>query len=249
MTTDEFENPDSSPVPPYDRTWRHPAEVADSARTTHLTNAPPLGRRLTAITVLASAVSSLVVLAIAVPRGVQEYGRDEPDSTSTTITAPVKGNAIGPLAILRGSRGSTSALSLGDGLWLVATESFDASAVLSKASFSVVRQDRLAGVSIIRLINGASAPALDFSHLKSSLTSDQLSKYTIVDAFRQHEVAPEPSLTSRSKSGVHPVNMTSTIKGIALALDRRNRIVGVLVRHDHAQWSLTRDALLALATP
>ena len=247
-TADEFENPDQSPLPPYDRAWRHPAELADAARASHMTAAPPLSRRLTALTVLASAVSSLVVLAIAVPRGVQDLTTDEPAATTTTVVR-VKGNAGSSLGILRGTNGSTSALSLGDRRWLVATESLRSLAGLAPGAISVVREDRVAGVSVITTATGAKVPALDTDHVRTALTSDQLARYTIVDAFRRHEVAPEPSLSSQSKSGVHPVNMTSAIKGIALALDRQNRVVGVLVRHDHAQWSLTRETLLALAAP
>jgi hypothetical protein len=221
--------------------------MADAARASHMTTAPPLGRRLTAITVLASAVSSLVVLAIAVPRGVQELTTDEPTTTTTVVR--VKGNAGVSLGILRGTNGSTSALSLGNRHWLVATESLKSLSGLSPDTISVVREDRVAGVSVITTATGATVPALDTHHVKTSLTSDQLAGYTIVDAFRRHEVAPEPSLSSQSRSGVHPVNMASAINGIALALDRNNRVVGVLVRHDHAQWSLTRETLLALAAP
>ncbi len=209
--------------------------------------APPLGRRLTAITVLVSAVSSLVVFAIAIPRGVQGNSQDDPPTTTTIVR--VKGSTVGSLGILRGADGSTSALSLGDRHWLVATESLKTLVGSPNGRFSVVRQDRTAGVSVIKTGSGATGPALDVDHLKPSLTSDQLARYVIVDAFRHHEVAPEPSLSSQSKIGVHPVNMTSVINGIALALDRKNRVVGVLVRHDHAQWSLTRETLLGLAEP
>ncbi len=248
MTADEFENPDSSPVPPYDRTWRHPAELADAARDSHLRTAPPLGRRLTAITVLASVVSSLVVLAIAIPRGVQDYSGDDPRVTTTTVVI-VRGSGLTSLGVLGGADGSTSAVSLGSRHWLVATESLRILAASSRKKFSVVRQDRLAGVTIIKLATGSAAPAVDLTHVKDSLTSDELPRYTIVDAFRHHEAAPEPSLSSQSKTGVHPVNMSTPINGIALVLDRMGRVAGVLVRHDHAEWSLTRETLLALAAP
>jgi hypothetical protein len=209
--------------------------------------APPLGRRLTAITVIASAVSSLVVLGITVPRGVQELSREEPATTTTIVR--VKGRAGTSLGILQGADGSTSALPIGNGRWLVATESLSMLGESSNNRYSVVRHDRIAGVTVIRTASGTVAPTLDLTHIRDALTSGELARFTIVDAFQRHEVAPEPSLSSQSKSGVHPVNMTSVINGIALALDRKNRVVGVLVRHDHAQWSLTRETLLALAAP
>lgn len=246
MTADEFENPDSSPVPPHDRTWRHPAELADAQRSAHLT-APPLGRRLTAITVVVSALSSFVVLSIAVPRGIQEYSESSPDTTTTTVVAPVRGTAAGSLGILDGRLGATSALSLGNGRWLVATETLGGPGTDKR--YTVLREDRVTGLSVIRVAGGGSAPAVDLAHMHRALTSEQLSGFTIVDAFGRHEVAPEPSLTSQSKAGVHPVNMSSSIRGIALALDRKSRVVGVLVRHDHAQWSLTRETVQSLATP
>lgn len=248
MTADEFENPDQSPVPPYDRAWRHPAELADAARTSHMRTAPPLGRRLTAITVVASAVSSLVILGIAIPRGVNELSADDEPATTTTVVR-VKGNAVAALGILRGGGGSTSAVSLGNRRWLVATESLETLQISSGNTISVVRQDRVRGLSVITTASDTAIPALDTAHVKKSLTSEQLKDYTIIDAFRHHVVAPEPSLSSQSRPGMHPVNMTSVINGIALALDSYDHVVGVLVRHDHAQWSLTLETLLSLTAP
>ena len=73
MSADEFENQDQAPVPAYERTWRHPAEMADAARTDFLTTPPRISRRLTAFAAGLSLVASGAVLAIAIPKGISSY--------------------------------------------------------------------------------------------------------------------------------------------------------------------------------
>ena len=73
MSADEFENQDPAPVPAYERTWRHPAEMADAARTDFLASQPRISRRLTAFAAGVSLVASGAVLAIAIPKGISSY--------------------------------------------------------------------------------------------------------------------------------------------------------------------------------
>lgn len=252
MTTDDFENPDSTPVPPYDRSWRHPAEMADAQRSLHLGSAPPLGRRLTALTVIASTFASIAVLAVAIPKGIEDAAQanDEPDIT-TTVPPTAKGASNSSLAVVRGAKGSTTALSLGNGRWLVSSEALAATGPSqTNPAFSVEKSDDVVGLSVIRVTNNTpSAPATDFTHLHEQLPVNELAKYKIFDAFQDHDVAPEPSLIMSSKDHAQPVNMKNPIKGVAVVVDDDQRLVGILVRHHHSEWSVTRRALLSLTAP
>lgn len=252
VTTDDFENPDSSPVPHYERGWRHPAEFADAERSRHLGTAPPLGRRLTALTVIASVLTSVVVLTVAIPKGIEEYAQFEADSVITTTTiVRIKGSVQSSLAVLRGPHGTTSALSLGNNQWLVASESVAVkkSSALMNQNYTVVRTNSALGLAVIAVKNGTELPAVDMSHMMTALNSHELPKYQIMDAFQSHDVAPEPSISLQQATNAHPVNMASPIKGLAAVMNREGHLVGVLVRREHAEWALTRQAFLSIATP
>lgn len=251
VTTDDFENPDSSPVPPYDRNWRHPAEVADTERARHLGTAPPLGRRLTALTVIACVLTSLAVLTVAIPKGIEEYAQAEQDEIviPTSTVVPPKGSGIRTIVGLRGLADVTTALSLGNRRWLVATEDITPRRFPASygAGFTVIREDKEIGLSVIQLKAGEEVPAIETADFAAELTSEELEDCNIVDAFQAHTLAAEPSLTSEESNDFHPVNMETSIKGIAVAVNKANKIVGVLVRKGHAQWAVSRDALLRLA--
>lgn len=250
MTSDDFENPNSSPVPPYDRRWRHPAEVADTERARHLGSSPPLGRRLTALTVIASVLTSLAVLTVAIPKGIEEYTQLEQDDASSTSTVPpVKGAGRASIAVFRGAHGATSALSLGDRTWLVASEAINSrhSSTSFTSPFTVIRENKELGLSVIRVKDGSNVPAFNPDNIDDLLTTDELANCHIIDAFQIHSLASEPSLTSREMNDSHPINMETAIKGLAVALNNAGNIVGVLVRKGHSQWAVSRQALLALA--
>jgi hypothetical protein len=252
VTTDDFENPDSSPVPHYERDWRHPAEFADAERSRHLGSAPPLGRRLTALTVIASVLTSVAVLTVAIPKGIEEYTQFEAETSATTTTiVRVKGSLASSIAVLRGPHGTTSALSLGNRQWLVSSESVAVkkSSALTNQTYTVIRTNEAIGLTVIAVKNGIEVPAVDFFRVESSLTSRELSKYQIMDAFQSHEVALEPSISLHQTTDAHPVNMASPIKGVAVVMNRQGHLVGVLVRRGHAEWALTRQAFLSIATP
>ncbi|MDP5069122.1 MAG: hypothetical protein NWP35_06390 [Ilumatobacteraceae bacterium] len=65
MSTDDFNTPSSSGPDPL-----HPAERSAAHSSEFIMNPPPVGRRLSAVTASISVFASLVVLAIAVPKGI-----------------------------------------------------------------------------------------------------------------------------------------------------------------------------------
>lgn len=249
MTTDDFENPDSSPLPPYDRDWRHPAEVADTERARHLGASPPLGRRLTALTVIASVLTSLVVLTVAIPKGIEGYTQDDDEEVSPTSTVmPVKGSAKASIAVLRGAHGSTSALSLGNSTWLVSSEAIRAKSTSTayEEPFTVLRENKELGLSVIQVDSAKEIPAVNFERIDDELTLDELPDCRIVDAFQVHTVASEPSLVLQSYDDYHPINMTTSVKGLAIVVNNQQDVVGVVVRAAHAHRMVSKKALLKL---
>jgi hypothetical protein len=249
VTTDDFENPDSSPISPHDRRWRHPAEVADSERSRHLGTSPPLGRRLTALTVIVSVLTSLAVLTVAIPKGIEEYTQAEENESVSTSTIPaVKGSGVASIVGLRGLDEKTTALSLGNRDWLVASESINAGTFAARygSSFKVLRENKEIGISVIRIKAGERIPAFNTKNIDDQITADELHDCRIIDAFQIHSLASEPSLVSEKKSDSHPINMETSIKGLAVALNKVGNIVAVLVRKGHSQWVVSRSALLAL---
>jgi hypothetical protein len=117
----------------------------------------------------------------------------------------------------------------------------------STYTYSVIRENKDVGLSVIRMNAESNIPAFNLGNVAGQLTSDELVDCHIIDAFQVHKLASEPSLQSQRLTDSHPVNMETSIKGIAVALDKSGDIVGVLVRKGHAQWAVSRDALLALA--
>lgn len=257
MTTDDFENPDSSPLPPYDRNWRHPAEVADTERSRHLGVSPPLGRRLTALTVIASVLTSLAVLTVAIPKGIEGYTQNldndviaNSDTLPVATTVPsVKGSGLTSISGLYGLNNATSALSLGNRTWLVASEDITMRKVSAAygASFSVLRENKEMGLSVIRINSGVMMPAVTFDNIDEQLTSEELPDCRIVDAFQVHTLASEPSLDLQPLDDSHPVNMETSVKGLAVVLNNQQEIVGVVVRNAHAHRIVPKKALFELA--
>lgn len=250
MTTDDFENPDSWPVPPYDRNWRHPAEVADTERSRHLGSSPPLGRRLTALTVIASVLTSLAVLTVAIPKGIEGYIQSDNDTAISPTTVPtVKGSGLASIVGLRGIGGKTSALSLGNRLWLVATEDITPRKLQADfgSEFTVVRENRDVGLSVIRVDAGEEIPPFNFNNIVDVLSSDDLHDCQIFDAFQVHSLASEPSFESQESSGAHPINMNTSVRGLAVVIDEASNIVGLIVRKEHAHRIVPGTAVKYLA--
>ena len=86
---DEFDNEDSAPLPPHERTWRHPAEVSNNLRTEHSLKAapPPIGRRAAALVAFVSIVASATLMLVTVQKGVSEPIAEPVDVTSTSLPA------------------------------------------------------------------------------------------------------------------------------------------------------------------
>ncbi len=257
MSTDEFENQDSAPVPAYDRTWRHPAEMADAARTDFLATQPRISRRLTAFAAGISVVASGAVLAIAIPKGISSY-RDNAEaeiqvSPSTTVSR-VKNYSPKEMTVIKSDTGTTSALSLGNGVWIAASGDIAAATSLSITSGSgldapvkIVATDPATGLALVHCEDkSAWGTAPDLSRLIDPTQISDLSKYRIVDTATSETFVAHPSLSTNNGSSDMPLNSTDTIHGLATVRDSQGQLVGIVVRRDHSVWMLNKASIISM---
>ena len=257
MSADEFENQNPAPVPAYERTWRHPAEMADAARTDFLATQPRISRRLTAFAAGISVVASGAVLAIAIPKGISSY-RDNAEaeiqvSPSTTVSR-VKNYSPKEMTVIKSDTGTTSALSLGKGVWIVASGDIAAATSLSITSESgldapvkIVATDPATGLALVHCEDkSAWGTAPDLSRLIDPTQISDLSKYRIVDTATSETFVAHPSLSTNNGSTDMPLNSTDTIHGLATVRDSQGQLVGIVVRRDHSIWMLNKASIISL---
>lgn len=257
MSADEFENKDSAPVPAYERTWRHPAEMADAVRTDFLATQPRISRRLTAFAAGISLVASGAVLTIAIPKGISSYREDIEAalqvSPSSTVT-PVKNYSPKEMVVIKSDTGTTSALSLGNGVWIAASDDIATATSLWVTSESgldtpvrVVAEDPATGLALL-LCEDKSAwgTAPDLSRLIDPTQISDLSKYRIVDTATSETFDAQPSLSTNKESTDMPINSTDAIHGLATVRDSEGWLVGIVVRRDHSAWILNKNSIISI---
>ena len=257
MSADEFENQDPAPVPAYERTWRHPAEMADAARTDFLATPPRISRRLTAFAAGISMVASGAVLTIAIPKGISSY-QDNAEAeiqVSPSSTVPrVKNYSPKEMAVIKSDTGTTSALSLGNGVWIAASDDIAAATSLSVTSESgldaavkIVATDPATGLALVHCEDkSAWGTAPDLSHLIDPTQISDLSKYRIVDTATSETFDAQPSLSTNNDSTDMPINSTDAIHGLATVRDSEGQLVGIVVRRDHSAWILNKNSIISM---
>jgi hypothetical protein len=250
VDTSDFDESEPAPLPAYDRQWRHPAEHAAADRTHHLSTAPPLSRRLSAVSAVISVIASIAVLVIAIPKGVADYTDDAADDLNST-TVPVKGAFGTSMAVASSAKGPTSAVSLGNGYWLVALDGIEptdniwlTSATTEDVPAILIAQDQRAGIALLKCDHpDAIGPMLDTDQLIDSSALKDLSPYRVVDSFTEQLYTPERSFKSVSIETDTPINMPEVIRGVATMTDRRGRLVGIVVRRGYSAWMLSKGSL------
>ena len=257
MSADEFENQDQAPVPAYERTWRHPAEMADAARSDFLTTQPKISRRLTAFAAGLSLVASGAVLAIAIPKGISSYREDIEAvfqvSPSSTVSL-VKNYSPKEMTVIKSDAGTTSALSLGNGVWIAASDDLTTATSLwvtsetgLTAPVKIVASDPSTGLALVHCEEkSAWGPAPDLSHLIDPTQISDLSKYRIVDTATSETFDVQPSLSTNKNSTDMPINSTDAIHGLATVRDSQGQLVGIVVRRDHSAWILNKSSIVSM---
>lgn len=257
MSADEFENQDPAPVPAYERTWRHPAEMADAARTDFLATPPRISRRLTAFAAGISVVASGAVLAIAIPKGIssnrEDIGAVLQESPSSTISR-VKNYLPQEMVVINSDAGSTSAFSLGNGTWITssddiatATSLWVTSAAGLNVPVQIVAKDSATGLALVNCEDkSAWGTAPDLSHLIDPNQISDLSQYRIVDTATSETFDAQPSLSTDNDSTDMPINSTDAIHGLATVRDSQGQLVGIVVRRDHSVWMLNKASIISM---
>jgi len=258
VSADEFENQDPAPVPAYERTWRHPAEMADAARTDFLATQPRISRRLSAFAAGISLVASGAVLAVAIPKGVSSY-REEAETklqvSPSSTAVPVKNYSPKEMAVIKSDTGTTSALSLGNGVWIAASDDIATSTSLSVTSESgldlpvrVVVRDRATGLALVHCgEKSAWGSVPDLSHLIDPTLISDLSKYQIVDTATSEIFDAQPSLSTNNDSTDMPINSTDAIHGLATVRNSEGQLVGIVVRRGHSAWILNKNSIIRMS--
>ena len=255
MTSDEFEREHKSPLSPDERMWRHPAEHADAERNKHLSHTPPLGRRLTALTATVCVVASIAVLVIAVPKGISEYVEAEAESTTTISSiVPTKGSLQPLVATVNGSKGATTAVSLGHDCWVVATDAVD----ISERMWLTVDSGEEFLVKYVSTSSDGSAALLhltpniprevpsDWATYMTPKSSSELRPFSMLDMHGLHHLTDEESLPLRADKNDIPLTTDSPINGAAAIINEQMSVVGVAVVSDHGTWFLRKESLRSL---
>jgi hypothetical protein len=257
VTADEFERENKAPLSPDERMWRHPTELADVERNKHLLHSPPLGRRLTALTATISAIASLAILSVAIPKGIREFSEAEAVAVTTTVDVPLVKNALTSLiATASGPKGTTTAVSIGAGAWVVAAEAVDTNQPiwLTLESGKQVRVPYISTnddetVVLLRLTAKKSPEVTkNWESYLQPTSPNELEKFSIVDRYGVHYLGHEPSVRHLAEPQELPLLTDSPIDGAAAFIDKMMNVVGVAFDSHHSTWFLPKDSLMALLT-
>lgn len=255
MTADEFERNHKAPLSPDERVWRHPAEIADVERNKHLLHSPPLGRRLTALTASVSLIASLAVLGIAIPKGISEIAESEAEIVTTTAEVPQVKSALSTLvATANGTKGATTAISIGFNAWVVAAESVDIAETIwltlesgEEVRVPYISTNKDASVVLLRLDAAvAKTSEADWVEYLSPKTPADLQKFSIIDRYGVHHLGQEQSVRLQAEPEDIPLVTDSPIDGAAAFIDKKMNIVGVAFDSHHSTWFLPKESLLSL---
>lgn len=254
MTADEFDKEHHAPLAPDERMWRHPAEHADVERNKHLSHAPPLGRRLTALTATVCVIASVAILATAVPKGISDYIDSEAFAVTTTSSAPqVKGAVLPLLATASGSKGSTTAVSLGYGCWLVSADAIDIDEPmwLTLESGDMVQVEYVSthpdGVAaLLHLSTGSLQMSEVWDGYLTPEKPTDLRQFSIVDIHGIHHLTEEESFQLRENKETLPLILDTPISGAAVVVDEKMTPVGIVVKSKHSTYFSHKTLVLSL---
>jgi hypothetical protein len=145
-------------------------------------------------------------------------------------------------------------LSLGKGVWIVASGDIAAATSLSITSESgldapvkIVATDPATGLALVHCEDkSAWGTAPDLSRLIDPTQISDLSKYRIVDTATSETFVAHPSLSTNNGSTDMPLNSTDTIHGLATVRDSQGQLVGIVVRRDHSIWMLNKASIISL---
>ncbi len=200
-----------------------------------------------------SILASVIVLIIAVPKGIEDYREDAEEFIPTSV--PVKSQTMSRfLATAKSSQGLTSAVSVGNGVWVLASNmvSPGQDVVVSTASGSsfVIRQVASfpeSGISVMHCVTSCSSEhEIEIKKLADPRSITNLHQMRVVDAFSEQAMQMSPSVAMVGQTPDSPIHVNEAINGVAVALNSANKVVGIVVRKNHSNWLLGKENLEAI---
>lgn len=230
-----------------DREWQHPAERAATGSPGFIMNPPPLGRRLAMLTATVSVIASIAILVVAVPKGVDEYV-DEPEPTTTLSI--VKGAISDEYAVISTANGKTCGINVSNGTWIVAADEVrDDTAAWVETSGGerteaiVSRSSALPALAVVQVETRPTAVASQAP--LSLVAADEVHKYSVVDCISRAKMSLRITPSVQQSSVSIPVYVNGDINGIGAVVDEKNKLVGLVYEHDHAERLLEGETFVA----
>lgn len=241
----EGDDGDVAPLPPYDRQWRHPAEISDESRRRHAVESapPPVGRRVTALVAFVSLVASVVIAMVTVPKGIDQG--PEVSSSTTGVAAPTKGGASGSVAQARANPAVAVAPHI-----VVSTQPPSAGGTVTLTDgTSVTATPLLAGeehgITIMRTDEDVTPVINELSDDEFRYLGDE-GRLSLVLADGTKETT-RLGVSTRDPGRWWPLSIqTPAHSSIARIVDEDDALVGIAVRENHGTWALTIADLLAM---
>ena len=244
-------------MPPGERAWRHPAEVAAEqfgSRENFLSTppTPPLRRRTTAVVAAASMCASVVLLGVVLPAEIEQ--RDSVPSaeadTDLAMTGAVKSARPTPHVVADGR--AVSVVTIGEGLLATSIDEVSAaSSIVIQGTTSlveVVGVDPETGIAILF------SPEWSDSDVLSSLPANAEPDDTMMATHADGTVITcHRSLesTMRATQESAPIVTDTPLGGAAVVADESGMALGIAVTTDSGTWMHSRTAIekaLARAT-
>jgi hypothetical protein len=256
VSHDEFDNPNSAPVPPYDRQWRHPSEVANDQRRQYETAlaAPPLSKRIALASITVSLVCSLALLSVTIPKGVGGLTSEDSVPDTTVVRSPIATKVKNATAAVGQSNKNDSvrALAVGDSdLMIAPTDTMNADGTVPITTNDgetihchVLARDEATGLAILdlpdtdnsspRLAGIADVDAVDEFDINDLMIIEPITGIAVSGQLSISSATIDPATTT----GAVPLDVDIQINGVAVVVNKKSKVVGVAFTRNHATWML-----------
>jgi hypothetical protein len=257
VSHDEFDNPDSAPVPPYERQWRHPSEFAAEVRHQHTNalTAPPLSKRIALASVTVSIICSVAILAVTIPKGVDRFASDDDIPGTTVVRSPMATkvkNAM-PSVGESNSEDSARALAMGDSDLLIApsdTVSEDGTIPITTKDGDIIHchviaRDESTGLAILQIPRDDDMPSFKLNGIadRDAVDDFDINDLMVIEPITGMAISSQLSISTKTielatLTGAVPLDVDIRINGISVVVNNKNKIVGVAFTRNHATWML-----------
>jgi hypothetical protein len=256
VSHDEFDNPNSGPVPPYERQWRHPSEFAQEQRHAQETAlaAPPLSKRIALASITVSIVCSVAILSVTIPKGVGRLASDDSVPDTTVVRSPIatKVKNAAPAVGESDNDDSVRALAVGDSDLVIApgdTVSDDGTIPITTSTGEVIRchvlaRDESTGLAILDLPDSDdSSPQLAGIADDDAVDEFDINDLRIIEPITGIAVSGQLSISTATidpttTTGAVPLDVDIQINGVSVVVNKQSKVVGIAFTRNHATWML-----------